>query len=181
MIRVEAEEMLASGVIVLRHTVLLAMTGSVLNWTVPANFNGADNLIETLGAGGGANRKGGGGGAYAAILNLALTPLSSVQYRVGSKGLGFFPAGGVFASQSGSATWFNGATFGAASVGAKAGLGGDQGRTGGQASASIGTVKFNGGAGGNDSVNNGGGGGAGAAAGPHGDGGEGGAGTPGDG
>ena len=41
MIRVEAEEMLASGVIVLRHTVLLTTTGSVLNWTVPANYNGA--------------------------------------------------------------------------------------------------------------------------------------------
>ena len=52
-IHVEAEEMLASGVIVLRHTVILTTTGSVLNWTVPDSWNDADNIIECIGGGGG--------------------------------------------------------------------------------------------------------------------------------
>jgi hypothetical protein len=176
-VHVEAEEMLASGVIVLRHTVILTTTGGVFNWTVPDSWNDSDNIIECIGGGGsgatggpgdgGFGGKAGGGGAYAAITNLNLTPAGSVQYRVGST------AGD---------TWFNGATFGAASVGARGGMSGSGrtgGGTGGQASSSTGDVKFSGGTGGNGGTNGGGGGGAGAAAGPHGDGGSGGAGSTG--
>jgi hypothetical protein len=147
-IHVEAEEMLASGTIVITKTVLLRTTGSVLTWTVPADWNSSDNRIECIGGGADASisffRNGGGGGAYAAITNLSLTPGGSVSYRVGAA--------------SGD-TWFNGATFGAASVGAK----GASNATGGQASASIGTTKFSGGNGGSASGSGGGAGGGGSA------------------
>jgi hypothetical protein len=188
-VHVEAEEMLASGVIVLRHTVILTTTGSVLTWEVPDSFNDADNIIECIGGGGGTGDtapgdggfggKGGGGGAYASISNAALSgsPNPSIQYRVGSGGNGN-PAGGT----DGGDTWFNGASFGAATVGARgggAGVGRTSGGAGGSAGSSTGTVKFSGGNGGNGGVNGGGGGGGGGAAGPHGDGGDGGAGTSG--
>ena len=167
-IHVEAEEMLASGVIVVTKTVILTTTGSVLSWTVPDDWNDADNSIHCIGAGGAGrtattNNAGGGGGAgaYAAISNLNLTPAGSVSYRVGAA-----------ASQaSGGDTWFNGASLGASSVGAKGGtLGGlSGGGSGGTAGSSIGDVKFSGGNGGNGGVRPGGedhcsgGGGAGAA------------------
>ncbi len=191
MIHVEAEEMLASGTIVLRHTVLLTATGGVFNWNIPDSFNPSDNIVECIGGGGGGARgfpgdggfggKGGGGGAYSAVTNLALpvtSPPSTVQYRVGSGGAGsfFFPAG------NGGDSWFDGANFGAASVGARGGQGGS-GRTdngqGGQDSSGTGSVKFSGGEGGDGGVGGGGGGGAGAAAGPHGNGGNGGNGATG--
>jgi hypothetical protein len=185
-IHIEAEEMLASGVIVLTHTVILTDTGSVLEWEVHPTFNNADNSIHCIGAGGGGARTGstggkaGGGGAYAAITNLDLSGSPGVvQYRVG--------AGGQFGSgaqspTAGGDTWFDGADFAAASVGARGGQQGS-GQTGlgqgGQAASSTGTVKFNGGNGGSGGSAFGGGGGAGAAAGPNGNGGNGGTGVTG--
>lgn len=184
-IHVEAEEMLASGDIVLRHTVLLTATGGVLEWEVPDSFNPADNIVECIGGGGGGDRgsgtspsggQGGGGAAYASVANLNLTPSASVEYRVGAGGLGFTAS---TSPTAGGDTWFGAATFGGASVGARGGRQG-LGRGdlfpggGGPASTSIGDVRFNGGNGGNGGVERGGGGGAGAAAGPHGDGGNGG-------
>src|SRR6185437_7750355 len=89
-VHVEAEEMLASGVVVLRHTVILTAVGGVFDWEVPATWNDADNIIECIGAGGGGEEgdggnggQGGGGGAYAAAVNVSLTPASLVPYRVG--------------------------------------------------------------------------------------------------
>jgi hypothetical protein len=186
-VHVEAEEMLASGVIVLRHTVILTTTGSVLTWEVPDSFNDADNIIECIGGGGGTGDtapgdggfggRGGGGGAYSSVSNVALSgsPNPSIQYRVGT--------GGVDNPGSdGGDTWFDGATFGAATVGARGGergIGRTGGGSGGDAGSGIGSVKFSGGDGGIAGTNGGGGGGGGGAAGPHGDGGDGGAGTSG--
>lgn len=171
-VEVEAEEMLASGGLPsLVNIVFLTTVGSVLSWTVPATWNDADNTVEVIGGGGAGDNAGGGGGAYSAQTNLNLTPGGSVSYRVGS--------GGLTAGDDGSDTWFNGASFGASSVGAKAGTGGignNTGGTGGQASAGIGSVKFSGGDGGSGAAGAGseGGGGGGGAAGPHGDGADGG-------
>jgi hypothetical protein len=177
-IHVEAEEMLASGVVVLTHTVILTETGTGKTWTVPADWNDADNSIHCIGAGGGGGRNiggGGAGGAYSGIVNLALTPSSSAQYRVGSGGSG--ATGG--SATAGGDTWFNGANLGASSVGAKGGSAGasnfaNTNASGGQASSGIGTVKTNGGNGGaaqtgGDDADEGGGGGGGAG-GPNGNG-----------
>jgi hypothetical protein len=84
-------------------------------WTVPSNWS-ASNSIQVIGGGGGGYNAGtggggGGGGAYSKILNLALTPSSSVNIQVGSGGT---------AGASGTDTWF----VSAATVMAKAGLAG---------------------------------------------------------
>jgi hypothetical protein len=182
-IEIEAEEMLASGVIVLTHTVLLNAPAGLQSWTVPATWNDADNSIETIGAGAAgasnsssqAGGKGGGGGGYAKITNLALTPSSSVSYQVGAKGV----ASAGNAGGNGTDSWFNGASLGASSVGAKGGLGGSgstSSGTGGQAASGVGTLKTSGGNGGNGGTHDGsraGGGGGGGAGGPNGDGGDG--------
>jgi hypothetical protein len=179
-IHVEAEEMLASGVVVLVNVVFLLTTGAVLQWQVPASWNNADNSIESTagGAGGacgvGSGGKGGGGGGYSGVSNVPLTPLSLVSYRVGAGGPGATSSGANGAD--GGDTWFGSATLAGAIVGAKGGQGGS-GRTGagqgGQASQGIGSVKTsggNGGNGGNADDNPTGGGGGGGAGGPHGNG-----------
>lgn len=182
-IEIEAEEMLASGVIVLTHTVLLTTAAGLQSFVVPATWNDADNAIEVIGgSGAGAGNagsqqgsKGGGAAAYSKITNLALTPSSSVSYQVGAAGLASPGAAGG----NGTDSWFNGATLAASSVGAKAGLGGN-GRsgvgTGGLASGGVGDLKTSGGNGGNGGAHDGsraGGGGGGGAGGPNGDGGDG--------
>jgi hypothetical protein len=182
-IEIEAEEMLASGVIVVTQTVLLRTTGSVLNWTVPASWNDAENIVQVIGGGAGghyngaAGASGGGAGAYSEVVNIDLTPAALVQYRVGSGGLG--QTGGS-AATSGSDTWFGGATLGASTVGAKAGVTGiftDVGGLGGAAASGVGTTRYSGGNGGNGAPrgeSRAGGGGGGGAAGPNGNGGNGG-------
>lgn len=173
-IEIEAEEMLASGSVILTHTVILIDQGALRSWTVPATWNNASNTISALAAGGGGfsptggnGGAGGGGGAFSQISNLTLTPGASVSYRVGTGG-----AAGV----DGTDTWFNGATLAASSVGAKGGkAGGDRLAVGqgGQASAGVGTIKHSGGdggTGGRQKDERGGGGGGGGAAGPNGNG-----------
>lgn len=182
-IEIEAEEMLASGSIVLTRTVLLTAAAGPQSWNVPATWNAADNRIEVIGGSGAgagnsspqAGGKGGGGGAYSRIVNLALTPGAMVSYQVGAAGVAAPSAPGG----NGGDTWFNGASLSASSVGAKGGLGGN-GRTGagagGQAASGIGTLKTSGGNGGNGGAHDGsraGGGGGGGAGGPNGDGGNG--------
>lgn len=137
--------------------VILLKSGS--SWTVPADWDSASNSIEVLGAGGGGAASGaaGSGGGYSKIANLALTPGATVAYAVG--------AGGVTATAGGD-TWFNGASFGAASVAAKGG--GHSGAAGGAAADGIGTTKYSGGNGGASTASGGGG-----AAGPNGNGGNG--------
>jgi hypothetical protein len=167
-IHIEAEEMLASGVIVLVNVVFLLTTGAVLQWGVPASWNDADNSIELISAGGpGADSdgtsggNGGGGGAFSKKTNVNLTPLDMLDYRVG--------AGGT-PGTDGEPTWFGAATFGAAIVaalGGERGIGRTGGGLGGQASGGIGDLKTSGGDGDNGGDAGGGGGGAG---GPNGDG-----------
>jgi hypothetical protein len=175
-IHIEAEEMLASGVINLVNVVFLTTTGGVLSYTVDASWNDADNSIHTIGGGGGggiglfAGGAGGGGGAYSGVTNVNLTPGASVSYQVGTGGDG--AAGGD--------TFFGAATLGASTVGAKGGGVGLTGvpGVGGAAASGVGTIKFSGGDGGDvagTSGSNGGGGGG--AAGPNGDGADGGNGS----
>lgn len=117
-------------------------------WTVPADWNSASNTIEAIGAGGnggngatsqfGGSGTGGGGGAYASISNQTLTPSSTVNVQVGASKDSYLQDNSnstVLLAQKGT----NGDTFGNSS---------GQGPSGGLASASIGTVKYNGGKGG---------------------------------
>lgn len=177
-IHVEAEEMLASGVVVLTNCVILTDTSGLLSWTVPATWNSANNSIHAIGGGGFGGFEsgsfnggsGGGGGAYSGIANLALTPAASISYRVGAGGT---DAGSV----NGGDTWFNGATLAASSVGAKGGTAASfrTPGTGGAAASGVGTTKHSGGNGGTGGTDSGGGafagsGGGGGAGGPNGDG-----------
>lgn len=177
-IHVEAEEMLASGVITLTNIVILTDTGGLSSWTVPDDWNDANNSVACIGgggAGGGGTGShgggGGGGGAFSYVQNLTLTPGASVSYRVGAGGVG---SGGN--GTSGGDTWFNGATLAAASIGAKGGTGGSENRTkgtGGAAASGVGSTKTSGGdggTGGNAKNETGGGAGGGGAGGPNGDG-----------
>jgi hypothetical protein len=185
MIHVEAEEMLASGTVVVTNVIFLTDTSGLLSWTVPDDWNDADNSIHCIGGGGGGGGSngsdggsGGGAGAYSSVTNLDLTPTAGVSYRVGSGGAG--GSGGFFApataGTAGGDTWFNGATLGASSVGAKAGTGGaansGAGGTGGAAGSGIGDFKTSGGSGGQgyNQGDNAGGAGGGGAAGPNGNG-----------
>jgi hypothetical protein len=177
LIHVEAEEMLASGVITVTNTVFLRSTGAVLQWPVPASWNNAENAIHVLagGGGGGANGvnggKGGGGGAYSGVSNMTLTPGALIPYRIGD--------GGTVGGHGGD-SWFGAASYAASIVAARGGQAGDgrvEGGAGGQAVEGIGTVRTSGGNGGNGAPrgeSRAGGGGAGGAGGPSGNGGHGG-------
>lgn len=74
------------------------------SWTVPADWNSANNKIECIGAGarnvGSGGSAGGGGGAYAPKNNLSLTPGANVSYQIGTQS----------STASVSATWFSSAT-----------------------------------------------------------------------
>ena len=185
-IHIEAEEMLASGVIVLTHTVILTATGGVFEWEVPNNWNSDDNIIECIGAGGAGGygivrhgATGGGGGAYSAEKNVLLTPGQKISYSVGEGGISTPEPGG-----RGGDTWFGAPTFAMAIVAARGGengytpsgpFDGPSGGLGGQAVDGIGSIRFSGGNGGRGSrresgERHAGGGGGGGAAGPHGDG-----------
>jgi hypothetical protein len=184
-IHIEAEEMLASGVVVLTHTVLLLDTSGLLNWQVPASWNNAENSIAALGGGGGGDGgggtlggRGGGGGAFSRVSNVVLTPGALIPYRIGAGGAGGDNSAGN--AGSGGDSWFGAASFAAAIVAAKGGQAGN-GRTGGglggEAAQGIGALKTSGGDGGNGANRKderGGGGGGGGAGGPNGDGGNGG-------
>ncbi len=153
------------------------------SWTVPADWNSANNTVEVIGGGGGGaagqpapvySGGAGGGGAYAKRSNVVLTPGASVTYRVG-------PAG--TASGAGGDTYFCNSASNCASIagtavvaGAKGGSGASthSGGSGGATAQSIGDASaiFAGGNGGGGWAAGGGGGGA--AAGPSGRGGKGG-------
>ncbi|GEM_PF-1427023 len=161
-------------------TVIYLTSGTT--WTVPSDWNNGNNTIEVIGGGGaggsehnGDGGTGGGGGAYSKVSNLALS--GTITYQIGAGGTPVQSATG----NPGGDTWFNGASFGASSVGAKGGGGGldwfsgNTGGAGGAKASGIGTVKNSGGTGGlrdTSGWNSGGGGGA---AGPNGDGNVGGA------
>jgi hypothetical protein len=143
-------------------TIIYLTSGST--WTVPSDWNNANNTIEAIGAGGtgpsGASpaRGGGGGGAYAKAVNVSLESLTQVQYQIGA-------GGGTAGSGTGPTanTWFKDASTLVAAGGASGTTAG--GGAGGSAANSVGAVVFSGGNGGfhNSSGYNLGGGGGGAA------------------
>lgn len=152
---VESGEVIPNGTMLLgagSDTILFLTTIGAGSWVVPNDWNNLSNKVELLGgggSGGGSSSRGGsggGGGAYSKKNNLSLTVGSSVSYFVG----------GI--SQD---TWFSSTTIAMA----KGGAGGnpksstDAGGVGGQASASVGDTKYNGGNGGNSCDDNGAGGG----------------------
>lgn len=141
-------------------------------WTVPSSWNNSDNFVLCRGAGGGGGGgslngircgSGGGGGASARISNLTLSVGQVISISIGAPGAG----GPVNVNgTNGGATSFNGGQIVAAGgEGGKTPSNGTSGGLGGQASASIGTVKYSGGNGGSSSATDyyGGGGGGGAA------------------
>ncbi len=146
-------------------TQILIVSG--ISWTVPTDWNSANNSIETIGGGGGGTSSGGndggggGGGAYSKIINLVLTPGANVSLHVGLGGA---------ANIDGSDTWFNGTSLSASSIGAKGGSAalGPPGGEGGNQAGGIGTIKFSGGDGGTSANLLNGGAGGGGAAGPNG-------------
>ncbi len=179
-IYVTAEEMLASGIILLTHTIFLRTTGSLLNWTVPANWNDAENEFNVIGGGGGGRDggatggTGGGGGAFSRVVNVAtLNPGDLVPYRVGIGGPGGIGSIDGGNGGNGGDTWIGNASFGSSFCAAQGGKGAFGGSTGGQASGGIGSIRTSGGngaPGGNKDDNETGAGGAGGAGGPNGNG-----------
>lgn len=136
------------------------LTTGTTTWTVPDDCVSA--TIDTIGSGSDGVTLGGAGagGAWSRISGLSLTPRTVITVSIGARG------------STGGDTWFNGATFGAASVGAKGGgpASTGTGGTGGAAASrpnSGGTSGNSGGNGGSLSTDAGGGGGA---AGPNGNG-----------
>lgn len=156
---------------------------NLTTWTVPADWDNANNSIELVGSGGAgedANNSatgqcnGAGGGAYAKLTNFQLTPGQTVYINVGKY-------------LSTKDTWINKTINTAPTVIANGGLakGGQDGTVtaiglGGQAAQCIGNTTFSGGNGGlgtYNATNINGGGGGGGAAGPNGAGKAGGAGS----
>jgi hypothetical protein len=149
------------------QTYNLNTTSGAANWTVPEGVFCIQ--VECWGGGGNGGRStsngqatgGGGGGAYARLNYLAVTPGQVIPYFIGAGGSG---AGGA---NSGGDTWFSSNTTVMAKGGTGVANNTTVGGSGGQASVSIGDVKYNGGNGGTGSgsggcaASGGGGGGAG--------------------
>ena len=154
--------------------VIFLTTGS--SWTVPSDFVSLSS-VEGIAGGGGAGAGGAaaGGGAYAAstaIVTSGWTPgTTAITYQIGQGG-----AAATGTGNAGTDTWFGSATPSTTTgILAKGGSRNSTstGGAGGLASASVGTITFNGGTGGNQGAAGGNGGGGGAA-GPGGVGGNGG-------
>lgn len=139
------------------------------SYQLPNDFNPGNNTVECYGGGAGGNSNradGGGGGSYAKVTNIQIGAGETASIQIGSAGS--------------TDTWFNATSLANAvskGVTLACGAQGASGRTGGLASASCGTVKYNGGDGGSSSTDapwpySGGGGGG--CAGPNGAGGAGG-------
>jgi hypothetical protein len=130
----------------------LALTSSQ-TWTVPADWNSANNYVYCIGGGGGGgtggNGGGGGGGGYARKNNIALTPSTGVGVTVG---------GGGGAGSAGNGGGAGGNTSFAGVAVATGGGGGTSGGGGGGGMAA-GDQGFAGGAGGAGNGTTGGGGG----------------------
>lgn len=159
------------------NTVFITTTGAS-TFTVPADFASLVSVECIGGGGGGQNGGGGGGGAGGAYaISTAVTGLTASGSAFCSVG-----AGGA-AGAAGGDTWFNAASSAAPTLTtqgalAKAGNGGGgtgSRSVGGLVSASVGTTKYDGGAGGlatSGSTSSGGGGGAAGPSGPGGSGGD---------
>ena len=140
--------------------VVILTSGS--SWTVPDDWNNANNSVECIGGGAGGNgspgdfhnQYGGGGGAYAKVSNFTFTVGSSVSYQIGAGGAARVADSGsgdhCCSGLPGGNSWFSSAATllaaGAPSI------------TGGSVASSIGNVRY---AGGNSSSSTSPGGGAG--------------------
>ena len=138
------------------------------SWTVPNDWNNANNTVEVIGAGGAHKSSsataGAGGGSYSKANHLTLTPNSSVPYNIGISGL----------ASPGESTWFGSTTRSSALVAATGGCNvNSSSNCTNPTSANIGSVIYAGGKGGNDGYLAGFAAGGGGAAGPHGGGGRG--------
>lgn len=167
------KKMLLGGVKTLAPLVIIFLTVTGAGtWTVPANWNSANNSISTIGGGasgaacGATNyASGGGGGAFSSISNQTLTPGASIAYNVGAGGASVNTTGSGVVGNNGGDTWFGNSVYASSLVGAKGGTGGKFGvpaalTLGGQASAGIGTTKRDGGNAGSGGIGATGGGGA---------------------
>lgn len=137
-------------------------------WTVPADWNSANNSLEVVGGGGGGEGNqatrgggGGGGGAYSKAVNQTYTASASITIQVGAAG-----SGGLN-STDGTDTFVKNNANSANAVLAAGGSGGTPGGLGGNLGAGVGSTTTSGGSGGPaGSISfSGGGGGAGGAAG----------------
>lgn len=148
------------------QSILTATTNTT--WTLPTDWNNADNKIECLGGSGGSGgigtttgniAGGGGGGAYSRTVNATVS--SNQTYNAGIAGTAGATGSGQVAGTGGTAS------FGTicVAVGGTGGTygGGGAGGTGGAAASGTGTVRYSGG-------NGGAGAGGGGAAGPSGNG-----------
>jgi hypothetical protein len=158
------------------------------SWTIPTDWNDADNWILAIGGGGGGGSigtggAGGGGAAYAFSDNLAAANIGGLGNTVT---IGIGTGGPQDTGTAGGDSWFNASSLAncvtagvTACVGAEGGDGGLDATVGagGDTTESMGEIEFAGGAGGaGSSVGNdssGGGGGAGSASGTGGTGGNG--------
>lgn len=117
-------------------TVTLTTTGTANSWTVPSDWTSADNRIHCIGGGasgaavnslstGVKYASGGGGGGYGSNQNVSLTGGASITYGVGIGGV-FKRVTSVGATNgsSGGDTYFNAASYAAATFGAKGGVNG---------------------------------------------------------
>jgi hypothetical protein len=133
------------------------------SWTVPNDWNNANNTVEVIGAGGAHKSSsataGAGGGSYSKANSLALTPGSSVPYNIGISGL----------ASPGESTWFGSTTRSSALVAATGGCNANSNiACANSTSANKGSVIHAGGNGGSDNNLAGFAAGGGGAAGPHG-------------
>lgn len=153
-------------------TFLTTGPGSNQTFNVPANWNNANNIVETIGGGGGggaagtSSGRGGGGGAYARSNNVSLTPGGTATYQIGVGGTGGATSGAN--GTAGGDTWFNSTTLAGSSCGSKGGGagGGNGGASGSGGAGASGTGTTTNSSGG--SASNTAGSGGGGAAGPNG-------------
>ena len=139
-------------------TVVQEACTTLFGWQAPAGITTLTNT-EAIGGGVGGlgtSNSGMGGGAYSAQPSVSVTAGNWYAYQVATGSAGVIDG----SSAAGGDTWFNGATLGASSVGAKGGAGGGS-AAGGVGSSGVGTTKVSGGAGGGALGLSSGGGGAG--------------------
>lgn len=139
-----------TGILFAASTAIAYLLLSGSSWTVPADWNDANNAIHLIGGGGGGaggrasgnNRAaggGGGGGGYTNLTNYTLTPGASVSFAVGAGGSGGAAGSNGF---NGDVTSFDGFTANGGGAGSATTTPTSTGGTGGGGGA------FNGGAGG---------------------------------
>ena len=148
--------------------VTLTTTGTANTYTVPTDWNSSSNTIRCIGGGasGGVRRgtlpklaTGGGAGGYGSTTNMSLTPGGSATYGIGIGGafIRYGSSTGAFTGNAGGDTYFNAASYAAATVGGQGGAAGIASATavainGGAGGAGKGSVNYSGGNGGNITV-----------------------------